>query len=156
MRRYVTEYWTNPAKQRGPVSATNAKYGSHLWARSMSDAEKIAKARGMGEKITGWGRGRVGEPLPSDMLAKRNATPQQKIETLHAITFLGYVALQSEAAEPWEIVGDNGILHEAIHLFEFGGRDRKRLVQMCRDIESRVPGFAPPVRRPTEGVRSDG
>lgn len=142
---YRTEYWANPAVQRGPISATNAKYGAYLYARSWPHAEKVAKARGMGEVIGGVVRMRkFDHECPSTLLNGLNKTEAAKLRTLHAISFLGYIAVQSEAAEPWEILGDKGLLHEVVHLFSFGGIKKARLVEKCREIERRVPGFLGP------------
>jgi hypothetical protein len=69
------------------------------------------------------------------------------MDCLHAITFLCYIALQAKVVQPYEVVGDQGVLHEAIHQFMRGGRRRPWLKRELERIEGLIPGFPKPRAR---------
>lgn len=82
-------------------------------------------------------------------------------DTLHAACFVGYLALEMGVASPAEVLGDYGLVHEAVHGAAFqrvtdtvGGSPcsltlpqladladdlRRRVLEGIEDLERRVP-----------------
>ncbi len=120
------------------------EYGTFIEARTRREAENYARRRGMGEVVAGQSLGGHDVPRVSELVRKAR-TPRQKLDCLHAATFLGYMALQSKVCQPFEVLGDQGIVHEIIHSFAGGGRPRAELSAELARIEGLIPGF-PKVR----------
>lgn len=111
-------------------------YGCHFWASSDRNAKRIVKQRGMGEIITGVGFA-AGAPYKtaSEMLRSRKPTTDK----VHALCFLGQIAMASGVATAQEIVGDEGIIHDFCH-----SGATKRLKENVARIERITPGYLAP------------
>ena len=117
---YITSY---------PVG--DKTYGSHIYAPSFEDAKRIAALRGLGEAVDG-----ITEPYtdePADLRSK-----------IHQACFLGYVALKAGTITAEELLGDKGILHEAIHLM-CGDPDAnpEAIEEGLARLRTKVPGYVP-------------
>ena len=137
---YATEYepWpVEPIQVETPVG----KYGSFIWASNEREARAFAKRRRIGETVTHVAsRTRRPEPLPSELI-RRSMSPAQKLNFVHSVTFLSFLLAQSIGAPPHGLLGDEGLLHQAIHSMSIGWPRREPLRAIVRNFESRVPGF---------------
>jgi hypothetical protein len=89
MRIYFTEY-----------GSEGVKYTSSFFASSTKEAKELIRTRGLKESITG-----------SNEIDKSNFS-----NLLHTVCFHSYIALKSGKASVDMILGDRGVLHEAIHI----------------------------------------
>lgn len=132
LRRFVTSY--PQARPDGGASA----FGSFVFAEDWGDAEKVCRQRGVGEEVVGADEGR--EPLPSDIWAESPGSS----EALHALCWLGFLALSSKMATPAEVLGDLGFLHHALHIREtISEIGPAEILEMVREVEAMVPGLLP-------------
>lgn len=146
-RWYITSYPAFPG-HKGAVDpdvpengAVVGLYGSYIWARSLPDAKRKAKARGIGERVYGViGRAMPYEPV-SAQLRRKCLTPKRRLAIIHGATFLAYLASRGLKLRPWQVLGDNGFLHELVHCMAHGEPGRKETIAMVADIERRVPGY---------------
>ena len=76
-------------------------------------------------------------------MLKRGMTPHQKIEFLHGVCFLAFLASRALGASAFDTLGDRGVMHEAIHAMEHGRPGRKDMVTMLAALERKVPGYWP-------------
>lgn len=122
------------------------RHGSVIEADDMQHARALAIERGLNETIEsqGWqggdpGLGHFGAYLLNG----------QYVDALHEATFLGFVAMQSGVATAREVLGDRGLIHEIVHLMQFGddlddeNPDSRniRVRERAKDIALRVPGW---------------
>jgi hypothetical protein len=139
---FLTEYEPFPVE---PVKAPKnniGKYGTHIWAKNWKHAETVCAMRRIGEIVVGAGhnkRDRRPEPLPSQLLKKR-MTHRQRIDFIHAVTFFSYLLMQSTGAPASAIVGDEGLVHQAIHCM-IGAFPRQAMKTALEYFERRVPGL---------------
>lgn len=89
MRIYYTEY-----------TLSGEQYASSFFASSVKEAKELIRNRGLRETITG-----------SNEIDKSNFS-----NLLHTVCFHSYIALKSGKASVDMILGDRGVLHEAIHI----------------------------------------
>lgn len=130
---YMTDYRANwRGQDADEKSCSVGAYGGHLWARSMRAAKRIAEARGLGERVVS--RGFIKDPYKVASEMFRSKAPFE--EKIHALCYLGMIAIASGVATPQEIIGDEGIVHKACHR-----RDKKTLLARIEEIERRVPGY---------------
>ena len=143
---YMTEYvvdWSH----RPAGKATPGNYGAYLWANNRRHALRVAAARGLNERIIApAGNGKIADYFPADLMCQRymqSKTLATFTDAMHALSYLGMLALASGRASPHEIVGDNGILHGFIHL-----RLRRAFCSKWPDlrfeiqeVQRRVPGY---------------
>jgi hypothetical protein len=120
------------------------EYGTFLEARTQKQAEQLASRRGMGETVCGHSQGGHDVPRASKMVKAAMRWPE-RMECLHAISFLCYMALQAKVVQPYEVLGDQGVLHEAVHQFLYGGRRGPWIKRELERIEGLIPGY-PKVR----------
>ena len=85
-----------------------------------------------------------------DDLAKMIQLERINTDTAHYATFIGYLALALGVAEPEEILGDYGLVHECMHALAFDPEDdmtlggspcshtRASLAELASDIQQRV------------------
>lgn len=122
-------------------------YSGSLWARSMADAHRIVLRRGLGEIVL-WPLGTPKQYVyASDLIVKKIGTSGKAGEKrkLHALCYLGMLALASGVATVQEVIGDNGFIHEFCH-----GKNRHELRIRIRAIERRVPGYRAGYKRVSE------
>jgi hypothetical protein len=101
------------------------KYGSHIYARSFREAQEIAKSRNIGEKIMGVGgvvTDGYNRVVPEELINPdfRELTDNEFVHELpkiiHSACFLGLIAVSSGTANVNDLLGDNGVVHELVHL----------------------------------------
>lgn len=123
MKKFVTQYKIN-----------GTKYGSHIYAKNLFDAESFARMRCMGEKILGESESLLngyGKPVPDEIDNPdfRNLSDYEFLHRLpqiiHSAIFLGYVAIKSGRATV-EILSDEGIIHQLNHLLN-GDVDKRKI-----------------------------
>lgn len=140
---FLTDYRSNwaPHEEDGAIG----HYGANLWARSAKYAAQVARDRGMGEIVISSGSSGKPYRYASEWLRIKPKTRAKQHalfrDTLHALCYLSQIALASKVAQPWEIVGDEGIIHDFVHQRE---RNMKRLLAQVIAIEHRVPGYLQP------------
>jgi hypothetical protein len=106
-------------------------YASHLYARTWGEAKQLAQLRGIGERVEG-----VCEP--------QSDTPRDLASQAHLACFLGFIALKAGTMTPEEVLGDMGVVHEAIHaLCGDPSADMAAVEAGLARLRSRVPGYDP-------------
>ena len=132
-RLWLTEY-------RG---AFGTPFGSKIEAPSMAAARDCARRRRIGERVLGEACATIDRPASA--VLRSRTTPARK---LHALAFLGLLALRARVARVEDILDDEaGVLHQWAHYEqsrERGDRTpgiRRVLLKMVRKIERRVPGY---------------
>lgn len=129
------------------------EYGSEVWAYSWKEARETARRRGINEKVIGSKAVLRAQPASVVLRSKKVSD----LDRIHALSFMGYLALSAGVAKPSDILGDAGLLHTMVHIAlgietigpVMGGREitiSKRvmmelLVQRCREIERKIPGY---------------
>lgn len=117
---YVVDHW---------------KYGSHIWAKSFKEAESIAVERNIGEKVIGISSGikdgfgrKVPEELANPDFVKLSdiGFVKQLPDIIHTACFLGYISSHS-ASRHIDILSDQGVLHELIHLMVDNNTDTRKI-----------------------------
>lgn len=139
---YRTEY---PAPCRLPHGTEAGIYGSNIYADSLRDAHRVAANRGAGERIiSGVCRKPTNHPDIPKMIIGRT----KWLTVLHASCFMTWHAMRAGVATPDEVLGDGGLVHEIVHVmngirdeFEDAEAQRKRMAELAREIESRIPGW---------------
>ncbi len=68
------------------------------------------------------------------------------IATLHYAIWLGFLALKARTVEPEDVLGDRGLVHEMVHVMQFGTDDPttctlEQLVRMAMKLELAIPGL---------------
>ena len=128
--------------------SSGRKYGADLWAKDFSDAKVVANRRGIGEAILGQGREHrkpfFGCGFPSDLIRQRVLAKKDAIAIVHGVTFLSYIAIESDTYNVGQVLGDTGWLHETIHCLANGNPKRTKMVKWLREVEFVVPGFRRP------------
>lgn len=84
-------------------SVDGSWYSSHIYANSLREARKLARQRGIGEVVQG-------------VCESETVQPEDLTGKAHLACFLGYIALKAGTMTLEDILGDRGVLHEAIHL----------------------------------------
>ena len=139
---YETIYEPWPvAKQRD--GSVLDKYGSFIWAKSRQHARALAEQRRIGEIVGGVARRKATprpEPAASELLKPR-MTPKQRVQFLHAVTFLAFVYGRSRGADLFTLLGDEGLVHQAVHAMQHGWPPRAELRETLRHFERRTPGY---------------
>jgi hypothetical protein len=151
MAWYLTRYRAWHPDSPPPVKGRwVGHYSMFIWARSMPDAWRKAKARNIGERVECvWQRKGVRPyELPSVLLTRRRLTPRQRIDVIHAVIFLAYLVGRSQKAQLPELIGDEGLVHMTAHCLAFGWPTRKKLAPHIRRYERRVPGYLGPRPKP--------
>lgn len=131
---FLTDYRANWRRQDDYEDvAQPGAYGAYLWARNFRHAKKVALRRGMGERVVSTGNnGPAPYKTASEMLRSRKPAH----EKVHALCFLGQIALASGVATAQEIIGDEGIVHDYCH---YGAV--KRVKENVARIERITPGY---------------
>jgi hypothetical protein len=136
-RHYLTSYTS------GSGRSSNARVA----ARSFRHAAQLVKSRGLGETVDGLLMAKSGAPTRASVVFASAASVAQKF---HALCWLSYVALASGKVDHVDLFDDDvGMLHEAAHYLQGdvwfqGGRRayRRKVLQLIRRVERRVPGLA--------------
>ena len=129
------------------------------------DLDTLVQKRGLDEetrdKINGAGIApttrRPHEKPLHDKLISDGCT----IETLHYAVWLGFLALKAGTVEPDDILGDHGLVHEMVHIMQFGTEDPttctlEHLVRMAMKLELAIPGLPLTSRQPCPEQPGDG
>ncbi len=136
---YQTNYRANwaPVDPKEEICRPGT-YGAQIWAKSLRNAREIAQKRGMGEVIVGE-RGSQARPYryASEVLAATRGHNRGMYPKLHALCYLGMVAMACGAATIQEVLGDEGFVHDICHARSV----QKRLIERVKFIEKRVPGY---------------
>ena len=143
---YATHYdpaLGKPVAEPGYPQA--GEYGSFVWARSRFEAESRCKRRGIGETLQRGTHQKKALPRPepraSDLLRPRKMTPRQRIQAIHAATFVLGIWATANARPPWDVLGDEGVLHQIIHGLGLGIVRRSDLIDRMRVVEREIPGY---------------
>jgi hypothetical protein len=111
------------------------KYGSYVLGKNSLDIVKLINRRGLNETIE------------SSMMEIDNTIPdyarlddveflKRLPEILHSASFLSLVALNSKKLTPFDILGDEGIIHELAHLNISLNNCNKKSLTFVRDLIS--------------------
>jgi hypothetical protein len=121
------------------------EYGSFVWAPSRARAEARCRRRGIGEALMRGTYQRKALPRPepraSDLLRPRKMSPQQRMQAIHAATFVLGLWATANGRPAWDVLGDGGTLHEIIHGMSLGLGRRADFVERMRVIEREIPGY---------------
>lgn len=140
IKRFVTSY------KQG-----KNKFGSHIYAKSFKEAERIVVERNIGEIVIGIsggttdGYGRhVPEELENPDFRKINDYQFLNLlpQIIHSANFLGFIAFKSGKIKIEELIGDHGVIHELVHLMEseiLNTRQIKRTRGLFYNLQSKVP-----------------
>lgn len=142
IKKYSTEYRVN-----------KSKYGSHIFAKSFKEAELLVEERGIGEKILGCqvsvtdGYGRkvpheLENPTFDDLSDFEFVYELPKI--IHTACFLVFIAASSRKMNIYDSVGDQGIIHELVHLLNGSGRDTRSIRRVRGQfvaLQNKIPGY---------------
>jgi hypothetical protein len=130
-------------------------YCSQIWAKSKAHARQLCHERGLGETLaefTDTPPPRASEYFARAMSNRVRRKPRH-IDIVHALAWVGLLAVQSRRAAPVDVLGDRGFLHEAVHWLAFGSDDVGKTQDGWREVlaaiervEERLPGFLPPPR----------
>lgn len=142
----------------------NGTYGAYIEAENLAHARQVAAQRGLNERVLG----KIASPMMQNRL-RQLIRDEEWLEAVHEATFLGFVGLMSGALTPRDLLGDNGLVHELLHLarpfshhpdeapeiVDEDLRDRARTMErvaaLAAQCEWRVPGWQPSGGQP--GVR---
>lgn len=131
-------------------------YGAYIQADTKPHARQLAQRRGLNERVLG----KIAAPALPNRL-RQLIRDEQWIDAAHEACLLGFVGLMSGALTPRDVVGDNGLVHELLHLSKplthhpdeapeivaENEADRARTIahvtSLAAQCEWRVPGWAP-------------
>jgi len=116
-------------------------FGGYIWATSKRQAIDIAEKRGIGERVRCERGSRAAPYERASTILKKKRMERRKYEliVLHALCFLGMLALASGVSPIQEVLGDDGFLHDYCHK----SSSRADLIEKVEFIERRVPGYWP-------------
>lgn len=143
-RWYTTTYSARPRRQGKRLLSPEivvGDYASHIWASSRPHAEKLAKQRNIGERVTGGTWRKRQYRYASELLRRPRLNKKQALDAVHAVCFLSYLLMRSSGAKAEDILGDEGLLHMAIHSVSFGWPGRRKLAAGLEYFERQVPGY---------------
>lgn len=130
-----------------------AEYITGLCAFNRSDADRLVEMRGIGERVWNEGRAPVEGISVREILSRPQLTTGDYNAALHAACFLGWLAINSRAARPSDILGDRGLVHQLAHLAcgdpgLIAGDAHEPLIEylitLATVIERRIPGWPQP------------
>lgn len=137
MAAYLTSYYV-------PCGEERYRFGSVVHARSEVEAVEICAARGLGETLDD------AQPLPdfrAELPASWHWENSGNAERLHAICWLANLAMASGVADREELLGDFGMVHEAVHHTANEQVTFERVLELIQAVEAKVPGYLPPGSR---------
>ena len=142
---FLAEYEPHPVSPIKLDDTGVGKYSSYLWARDWNDAKRIAKQRRVGEIVVGLISIKAsGAPyMKPSLMLKKGMSSKQKLDFVHATCWLSFLAQASIGLSVFDVVGDAGILHEAIHTASHGRPNHREMKEMLKSIERKVPGYWP-------------
>lgn len=161
-RGWYQAYYAPDCRQVADEAPRVGLYGSYIFADNYDQALQFAAQRHLGErvealfipirnKIEAANGKRWPYTPPSAMLGWKPTYWRKKdnrLEFIHAVTFLSFLAVRSKVIRAdLGVLGDGGILHEAIHCMQFGRPSRNKLREWLQGIEAAVPGYVPPELR---------
>lgn len=150
-RWWTTVYPARPAWRHEALSPETVvgDYASHIWASGKGHAEKLARRRNIGERVTGGNWRKRPHQLPSQLLRGNRLTKRRALDAIHSLCFMGYLLMRATGAKAEDVLGDEGLLHMGIHALSFGWPGRRRLADALEYFENRIPGFTSGLQRST-------
>lgn len=143
VKKYSTSYRVN-----------NNTYGSYIYAKSLSDAEMLAEKRNIGETVYGVAgivKDGYGRTVPEDLINPdfRDLNDYEFLHNLpaviHSACFMGFIAASSGVFTVAELLGDEGVVHELVHLMN-GSRLSTRNIRRARgkfmELQNKVTGLS--------------
>lgn len=127
-----------------------ALYGCQIFAKNIDEARALAKLRNMGEKLDGIMLEHSESRFvpPSVNMLKPETKPS---DVVHALSWLGNLAIASGACKPRDVLADTGFLHQYAHFLthELYADDvwmtsKLRVRDLRQQIESWKRGGPPP------------
>lgn len=136
-RSFLTEY---RVKCVDPMThLANAKFGGVILARSLPEAKRLAKLRNIGERVCGDGWKTDLSARPNRLMFCRSE--KKRLDAIHGAIYLGWLAVKSLTATVDEVFGDEGTVHDLLHVLDDGSRSsRHRLSERLAELENAVPG----------------
>lgn len=142
---YLTHYNATRGKDVvKPGEPHVGEYGTYVWARNQKQAETICAQRGLGERVAQRWQARAlprPEPRPSDLLRKRRMSARERLQVLHAATFTIGLWATARCQHPWDVLGDEGVLHSLLHAITLRGVPHKPMIERLRVMEREIPGY---------------
>ena len=111
------------------------KYGSYILGQNFSDILKLINTRGLNETIES-SMMEIDNTMPDYARLSDREFLQRLPEILHTVSFLSLVALNSKRLTPFDILGDEGIIHELTHLNIDINDCNKKSLTFVRDLIS--------------------
>lgn len=137
MTCYVTRYY---------CPTTGKRIDTSIWASSYRHAKELVKDRKINEVVDPF-LNLNGVMLPSEWFIHGDM-----LQCLHAANWLGHVACAAGIVKGEELLSDNGIIHNLVHLMyadkqlspfgiESNNYARSQMYEWLIDLEARTPGF---------------
>lgn len=128
--------------------AGDTSYSSFIYALNRETADKIIKARNIGEKIVGQlvkTKGFNPSPLSSDFYLERDL-----MNCVHSLTFYGWLGCRAGVTCGDKLMRDDGILHEVLHEMHFPKdyQFRQHIYEKILELEEAIPGLTSYTERP--------
>lgn len=114
------------------------QFGSCVIAKDKDTAKRLLAKRRTQEKIISAGS----RPIARDRINITARLFRQKryIQCIHTLVFLGNLLINAKMIKPCELLADDGLLHEIVHLLEFG-KDPDATSLSYRQLEQRLKEF---------------
>ena len=141
----MTAYDAWPRKRPTKDVGVPGQYCSFVWARNQRHAERICKERRIGEAVVcQWTKKSKTHPFarPSQQLRlRRKMSEKEKLNFIHSVCFLSFLLARSKGENAYTLIGDEGLLHQAIHCVSTDSPPVKDLKSVLEHFEAQVPGY---------------
>jgi hypothetical protein len=130
---------------------TGTRMETQLWANDPDEIPAIIKKRNIGETFSGHEHYWDNINLPIDWLDQKRL-----VECNHATIWLCMVAVRAGVIDNWELLHDQGLLHNIAHLldardpFNYYPDHIKRIRDQLEHLQKATPGFNRPRRQPVQ------
>lgn len=125
----------------------SVSYGSYILGNEIAQIKNIAKKRGLNESIESCIMEIV--PMPDYKDLSDNEFIELLPEILHTTTFLSFIAVKAQTVNAFELLADDGLLHELTHLLgNIEGCYKKSLTcvrDLLRNLQEKAIGCYEPV-----------
>ena len=145
---FSTTYVNPGVKSKDFLGVDSRSFEIH--ASNYEEAVRLARDRGLNEVVSK-------NPVPIKDWNRANklysCSKQIRDEDFksaaHTATIMAYVGIRSGVITMEEMLADNGLLHELIHVISFGSDSRynrptSELIEMAYAMEKRLPGWLDP------------
>jgi hypothetical protein len=131
------------------------EYNTLIEARDYDEALQIAQLRGLDEAVSHWAFCPDNSGSNHRLIALIKA--HRWTDAAHEASFLCFVGLKSGTVTPEECLGDQGLVHELVHLATIYSSDppppeaklaRRRVMRLAKRIEKKVPGHVGSITDP--------